>query len=658
MNQLKAFVGHSFIEEDNEVVSAFLNFFNHIKELNIGFDWESAKPAEPKVLAEKVLRLTKDKNLFIGICTKKESVIEPIKLKRYWFLKNYLGANRSDLIWKTSDWIIQEIGLCIGKGMDMILLLEKGTRTPGGLQGNLEHIEFERNSPERSFNKILEMIKALIPKAIAQTTLAETMPKVDHEVKPKQEETINWLEPKEEWKKEIFEVALGFAISIGNSIAEEKISQMYLSSPEIKKEDRHNWEARREFIKISFGKGALVNLEGMAQEDPSNSKVQSWLGRAFEKYEKFEKAGETFERAAQKSSNERQIELLGEAAVAFSKAGVIGKRHRLINEMAELINKIKRGETIIQRVLKEIAEHEKDDDQYFGNTEALLDASPDDHDMRFQLAYKYSTVDRHDLALYHYTKIPLEQRWEGVWNNIGVANANLKLASKAVHAYRKSEEKSGTLAMSNIAHKFIDGGFLTEAEDICARAIKIKDYDKTIGNTITRIKEVQGEEEEKLEKILKDTKIFREFYKELGRGFCMITPSIQSSVWAGPKCSLNLEVKENNLTAEGSYEIPYVNYLAIGLSDFAGLIPPTSKVSKYTIRYEGSLIGLSAKCDKIEMEADRTPKRTRTLLGSALDSAPTPKKCLMIISDRLDEIRVYEKDAAESERFYLIKKSE
>jgi hypothetical protein len=88
MNELRAFIGHSFTEDDESVVQAFLEFLDQVKNLGIGFSWEHAKPAEPKLLAEKVLRLTADKNLFIGICTRKERAVLQDSLK-----KSFLKAN-------------------------------------------------------------------------------------------------------------------------------------------------------------------------------------------------------------------------------------------------------------------------------------------------------------------------------------------------------------------------------------------------------------------------------------------------------------------------------------------------------------------------------------------------------------------------------------
>lgn len=71
MKQINAFIGHSFSPEDKDVVRAFLDFFEEIKNMGIGFNWEHAEAAETKELAEKVLRVIEDKNLFIGICTRK-----------------------------------------------------------------------------------------------------------------------------------------------------------------------------------------------------------------------------------------------------------------------------------------------------------------------------------------------------------------------------------------------------------------------------------------------------------------------------------------------------------------------------------------------------------------------------------------------------------
>lgn len=75
MTNIKAFVGHSFTEDDDLIVRSYLDYFNEVQNMALGFSWEHAKAAEAKDLAEKVLLKMEGKNLFIGICTKKERVV-------------------------------------------------------------------------------------------------------------------------------------------------------------------------------------------------------------------------------------------------------------------------------------------------------------------------------------------------------------------------------------------------------------------------------------------------------------------------------------------------------------------------------------------------------------------------------------------------------
>lgn len=75
MTSIKAFVGHSFTENDERTVASFLKVFDQLKGALPSFDWTHAKEAEPDELAKKVLRLISDCNTFIAICTRKEIAV-------------------------------------------------------------------------------------------------------------------------------------------------------------------------------------------------------------------------------------------------------------------------------------------------------------------------------------------------------------------------------------------------------------------------------------------------------------------------------------------------------------------------------------------------------------------------------------------------------
>jgi hypothetical protein len=76
MDNIRAFVGHSFSEDDANLISVFLRYFVQLSNLYPSFTWEHAEAAEPKMLAEKVMSLIFNKNVFIGICTKRELAID------------------------------------------------------------------------------------------------------------------------------------------------------------------------------------------------------------------------------------------------------------------------------------------------------------------------------------------------------------------------------------------------------------------------------------------------------------------------------------------------------------------------------------------------------------------------------------------------------
>lgn len=606
MSQLKAFVGHSFTSKDEEVVSAFLKFFDQLKGMNIGFSWEHAKPAEPKELKDKVLRLIKDKNLFIGICTNKEAAIEPDQLRRGVFRKKVLNGDEAQFSLKTSDWIIQEIGLAIGCGMDLILLVEKGVRQPGGLQGNLQYITFERNAPERSFGEILEMIKALLPKAkplSAEETNVQSAPEEKPELE--KQETDEWLQPKNDWGRRQYEISLMRMIAFDNQQQVKFISDAYLATKDGQIiANRESWEAYQEYIRITFGKGGnLTTLENLAKLHPENSDVQKYLAMGYREYEDHEKAAQCFETAAKSAGDiRRALDMHGEAVISLAKTGHKKDAHVIIEKMKVLATQVENGEALLIKTLRQVAEYEEDKELLFGLTERLLALSPDDIESRFSLAYNYSQKNQNELSLYHYLKIPYQMRVAGTWNNLGVAFDHFGLANKSVKAYRMAEELGETLAMSNLAQKLIKAGFLGEAQEICKRAVKVEDYHKNVGDAISRIKDTPEEEDKKEKEFAEKAVPLSEFYRNYGHAAVQKDISNHTGRWRGPDCVLETTIKEGIFSAEGHYKRPI---LGLSLYDtFLGSpglgAPP--KMVKYHITYVGKVYGRTTKCNVTRQE--------------------------------------------------------
>lgn len=657
MSGLRAFVGHSFEDEDTALIRIFLDYFNQIKEMGIGFTWDHAKAAEPTELAQKVLRLVEGKNLFIGICTRKERAIEAAVLKRGSLRREILRSREDNYSWKTSDWIIQEIGLAIGRDMKLILLVEGGLRKPGGLQGNLEYIEFNRQFPERSFGKVLEMIRAILPHGASAPPPQETELQRDKNLPEESEKTEEGprLEPKPDWKRGNYEFAFFRCVTTGDEVAERAITKAYFESPEGAQErNRESWEAFGEYLKLVFAKGGKISvLEELVASHPQNGEIQWYLALAYEEYKEHDKAAAAFRRSAEHTGDMKQkMEKLGKAALSLLRAGSKVEVHGVVTEIRQAMARSGDGHQRVVEILRDMAIEEADNELYFGLTECMLELRPDDTNIRFDLAYKYSQKNQQELSLFHYLRIPERERGGGSWNNLGVQYDHFEISSRSINAYRKAEELGETLAMSNLAQKLVQAGFLREAEEICSRALKMENYHKNIGYAITRIKEVPEEEEKKEKELTQKGLRYSEFYREFGKGAVASEPSDQVGVWEDPKCKLHLEIKGSIFRAEGSYELatPTLAEIAsmrLGVWGSGGSSTP----SKYVVKYVGELSGRAVKAVITEQREDQP----ETILGG-LVSSPQAKKVLMVFAESLDKILVYEKDALEEKRFYSLRR--
>jgi len=659
MNQIKAFVAHSFLDNDKELVGTFLEYLDQIKQMGIGFIWDHAKAAEPKELAQKVLAIIQDKNLLIGICTKNELVVRQADLKRGLLKKHYLGAHEDKYVWKTSDWIIQEIGLAIGRDMDLILLIEDDVRLPGGLQGNREYIKFTRGSVEQSFGRILEMISSLKPKATSAPALEMATQDTESQAEEGSKEDQDWLlHPKADWQPEHYRIAFIVSLTTDNVEAQQVVTKAYLESPDGREpQNKESWESFTEYERLRFGKGGtLDNMLELASSYPENAQVQLYLGTAYEVYKDFEKASAAFNLAAEKATDEaKKMRYLESAASAFYHAGKKPDYQGVIYKMKQEVARTGLGESNLIAVLQKIATLEADNDTYFALAERVLAIKPDDIKARFNLAYKYSEGRQEELSLFHYLRIPENQRGEAAWNNLGVQYEHFELNSNSIKAYRTAERMGETLAMHNLSRRLIDVGFLDEASEICDRALKIKDYHKNIGTTIARIRNLPEQETKKEKELVDKTLKYSEFYKACGKALIATEPPDYAGFWDGPKCRLRIEIKGHTFTAEGKYESAVSNSLYnLASRRLGGLYESsTTTPTRWLVRYSGDIVGRTVKASISEVEED---KEATSAIDTLLTSTPT-REALLVIAESFTEIQVYEKKASEGHIFYTLKKA-
>jgi len=632
MSELAAFVGHSFAPEDHDIIEKFLAFFDTLRDMRIGFSWDHAEEAEPKVLTQKVMEKIEGKNLFIGICTMKELAIDQSRLTPLFWNKNVVKARQSDFSNKTSDWIIQEIGLAVGRGMNIILLVENGVHKLGGLQGDLEYIPFDRNTPEKAFTKLLEMIKALQPRPIGKdaSLVNKTMDK-EKEKEPKATETADKLTPNPNWKYEDYSFGLALAILRKKKEKEEEIFKKYsdiIGSQN--KPDSACWQAEYLYNKSWLRQeDTLQRICDLSKEAPDNPQILMYIARIYNSYKQFTTAADYFNQAANLyTDHDKKIQALCDAALAYSKQNDGKSKLMALEQAKKLRDSAPNGNIILLETLTDIAEAENDADGFLAFSEAIINYKPNDHDHRFSLAYKYSELDINDLALYHY-KLLVEKNPTGVtWNNLGAAQANLNLPGKAVLSYRASEKLGETLAMDNLANKLITAGFLHEAQEICDRATKMEDYDKKIGTAIARISETTNSENETEKELLVKTQPRRTFYTQYSAACTKPSVANFCGTWHGPDGDFTISVTNTILEAKTTVTHKVTNWLGAITSSEVKSVHISGQTFGNGIKYKQWIEG----------------KETDITEG------------LMILADNLSEIHVYEKGSRSTEKFYDLKR--
>ncbi|MDP2214938.1 hypothetical protein [Phenylobacterium sp.] len=586
MNEVRAFVGHSFSDEDDSVVTTFTRYFDQISSLYPAFSWDHATSSEPIDVREKVLAKLEGKNTFIGICTRKEQILQPSLTKKVPFSK-FIITEEEGFAWKTSDWIIQEIGLAVGRGLSIILLIESGVRNPGAIQGNIEYIQFERDSPEKSFGKLIEMIKSISPNPRSSGSIsAEPSPleKVEMVDLPKRQEPRQSEEPTNDWQMDDYDREHILRLISDDLSGAEAIDRAFLSSAHgVDPSERAAWAARREWIRLLLVKdGSLERLKDLALEHSGNAQVQNALGNALQHASQHMSAAQAFELAAA-SSNDRptKIKSLCDAANCYTDAREFSEA---ANCISHALNDLKNGDhqkVIVLDAIKYLAETSDNITMETFALQALSDAQPYDTELKFKLAYKYSEFGHEVLALKNYASIHAPVRDASSWNNLGVSYEHFGFPILSIEAYRTSAKLGNTLAMSNIANRYLGVGFIDDARREVEIALKVDGYHENVAKSLASISEASASETERLNKQLEGAAELEKNFRSIASGLACVSIDI-SGIWESPLCSLTLSSDGYRFSARGTYN--FVNYLLAARTD-------KQDSQQFYIEYTGVRIG-------------------------------------------------------------------
>lgn len=594
MPKIRAFVGHSFTEQDAEVFRRFAGLFDNLEKVMPEFTWDHAQEAQPISISEKVLGLTSDKNIFVGIYTRKERVLKPPHSPTS--VLSRLRFSEAAFEWKTSDWIIQETGMAKGMKLPSIFFVEDGVRPPSGLHNDLEWIPFKRANPDACFGLFMQMISTLMEKkeSLAAEPESPTSPPpviTEATPTPPTDGTI-WSEPRPEWSRDQYEIAHLHAVaSKAGAEQEAKISDAFARSEYGKQPAAlTEWQGYIEWNRISLGTGgSIARLRKYSEEEPNSFLIKYYLGRSLETFDQFGDAAAEFKSAAALAAEPaRKVRHLGDAAGAYRKAGRMVDANAAMAEARSIAGTTPTAESAFLRKQREFATAGNNRRVLVGTLERLLEIEPADRDVRFALAYLYDERGQAELALYHYLLIPYVERQGGTWNNLGTVQSHLGLHAGAVTSYKRAMEDGESLGGSNLAYKYLEAGFLDDARTVCDAAQKMPNPHKNILGALARIHDIPEEEDKKEEELRKKARIASEFYGAFGRATALPLPMLFATAWKGHEFTLSVHFDGLAFSASADYDVP-VNALALAMTRQEPGRP--APVQKYRIEFRGTVWG-------------------------------------------------------------------
>ncbi|MFC7302034.1 hypothetical protein [Cognatiluteimonas weifangensis] len=645
MAQVSAFVAHSFSAQDEEHVNKFLGFLSHLSEINSGFSWAHALVAKPQDLREKVLEAINDKNLLIAICSRHSYSISPSDVRSGWIGSN-VKFSKDDLVWTASEWIIQEIGLAFGRGMNLVLLVEEGVRKPGGLQGNIEYIDFVRKAPERSFVRLMEMINALISASPDQGVVGDANTPEEDSQKPPQVLGSEGPPPSSSLSLNELEHGWFMALLHGDEAGQVQFKDAFLTSSHgASSVQRARWDSRENWLKqLVNGNGSIDEVRRLREEWPNDSEIAMNEARLFEQMEEYSVASRSFLIAAENELDPKtKVKYLTSAAAALTRSDRFDQAQKTLQSAREVVSSSNDHALMIEfmRAFPSIYEAQEKLTKVAA-LEVLLEGDPGDHAIRFDLAYLYGELEMQEMAFFHYGRIPRAARSSGAWNNFGVAAGALKLSGVSINAYTQAGNAGNTLAISNKARRQRDVGLYDEAEAACRAALMIADCDSQVAETLSSIATLKEKEQKIVSEIRTRSAPISEFMRSLGRA-CATSPIPISGSFDLPECSCVISVRGEDFELLGSYKRQ---------GGLASLIGRGQSENTLTLKFLGKRYG-----NAVMGKVTRTPAGVTkpTILGDVIDES---RFCLYF-DGRSDTLQIIElgSSASKSKRYTATRSS-
>jgi thioredoxin-like negative regulator of GroEL len=633
---MKAFIGHSFDDKDKVLIDSIQKFIE-----STGIECVTGEKAQNSSIAHKVKERIKDCEIFVGIFTRDKLICPHTPSK--WFCN---PKKRNDQ-YTTSNWVLQESGYAIGINRELILLIENGIDDIPELQGDMEVIYFDRSLITEKYtiiNQMVESIRKRTSAGIATKPIEESKQVDVHESKEHKEQ------PKEETKnKELGKIykRITGALYVQNDYKEAQNIFNNELEPLLEPKEIPSWKAYILNRSQSLGDNdAFGKLQKLAKEFNDDPEVIKQLAYRYMEMREYTKASETFLLTVSKyniSESEqmrRQIDSYIQASWCLSYNKDIDGALLILRKLLS-DNNYKEFRASIFKAMAEISKETNDIDRYIIYAEASLDIDPSDTNLRFNLAYVYSNNSDNQLAFLHYRKLIDTSIDSVALNNLGVQYDTLNMPSKCIKSYYKSTEYKETLAMANLAQKYIDKGFAEQARELIDKANKLSNegikVDYRVGNAQKRLIDMIEEDDKKEKEILAISEEQRNYRVKYSYAYCSdkaINETEIIGIWKTPwgNMCLNYDKETGFFKIEHSMRVEVNRYLSALLG---GVEKDTKSYEDRIISIKGKIVNLSGKYT-IEVSNEKV---TTILTSGNIYKA----NGYMLINEKCDFIKIMEK---------------
>jgi tetratricopeptide (TPR) repeat protein len=241
---------------------------------------------------------------------------------------------------------------------------------------------------------------------------------------------------------------------------------------------------------------ALESLKSLSENPEMRSYVYSWIAQCYRRSGRAGDAIAAYEQAIASSRTDEE-----RAGHIVSLAGCIADIGKVDEAMQRLVDALRTAACGPNqaRLYEKVAELEKQRGNAFNAAlarEMVAFNRPEDTSARFAAAYAQSDADLLHISCTNYSTL-LSFDPSNTWalNNQGVMLNKLGMPIRAVAMYRRAAERSNTLAMANLAYKFLSEGFAREAEELIDAARKEPSPHENVGRAMAAVAEAKEKED-------------------------------------------------------------------------------------------------------------------------------------------------------------------